>query len=588
MAEKQQHRAMTSLIGGLETGTGISSLGTPLRILLGFAPILILLRFGGFEWGTTTTIALRASILLTALLPCINWVTNFSASLSKRRFIDEWRGWTFFLATMILASGLALLRDGAEAAETVLGIAILFIALYAVIHGLFRSRRMEGRPALALGLSFSVIIALGTMFLFAAPRAGRPNQELSLIDALFTATSATCVTGLESVSTISVLSPFGQGIVLFLIQVGGLGIMTLGTFLVLSSGQRLAISDRAMIRDSLNVEGAGALGRILASIFGFTLTFELLGACCLYPYFADDAQPMFSAIFHAVSAFCNAGFALRTDGLACFAMSPTFNLIVMLLIIFGGLGFTVLLDLQGKLRAMMRSRKRYVLTLHSRLVLIVTAVLISVGTLGFYLLERNGVLADMTSFQSFGISLFHSVSTRTAGFAMVPFGTEDGLGQATRFFLMPLMLIGASPGSTGGGLKTVTFAILVLGVFAEMRRRQHAEILGRRIPDSLLRQAAAVAIMYMLTICVGVMALLLSDGDDFRFDQILFESISALGTVGYSVGVSASENLSDFGKLVLSFLMFVGRLGPLTLVLFVATNRKPAPLDYPEERVIIG
>ncbi|MFT7617275.1 MAG: trk system potassium uptake protein TrkH [Planctomycetota bacterium] len=578
----------TRLVGGsdpVQQGIKVGILGS---VLLPLAPFIVLARFGGFDLSRPVTFLLDFTILLTAALPILAFANTFVRYPSKARFFKDWAGAASFLGTFVIACLFAFVRSGFLGAESVAAIGILFLALHRGALLLLRSKKFQGRPALALGSSFALMIIIGSIFLGAAPNATVQGENLGIVDALFTATSATCVTGLETVSTASTLSIFGQSIVLFLIQIGGLGIMTLGTFLLLTSGHRLGLSSRAMVRDSLNVEGQNGMARLLAAILGFTFAFEFIGALCFYFWFGGDDHPIFTSIFHSVSAFCNAGFALRSDSFSSFAVDPLFNLTGIALITTGGIGFTVLRELRSRLFTRIRGERSKPLSLHTRIVLITSLVLTVVGAVGFFLLEFNGVLSDLSTGQSVLVSVFQSVSTRTAGFATVSFGGEEGLSQATRFFLMPLMWVGASPGSTGGGLKTVTLAVLILGVVAQMRRRKHAEILGRQLPDDQMKQAATIAFLYGATLCVAVLALLISDGTRFELNELLFEAVSAVATVGFSCGVSGSDQLSDFGKLTIIVLMFVGRLGPLTLVLVLGRNRGHVAIDYPEERVMIG
>ncbi len=576
------------LFGGPDPGHRATRPGILGACLLPFSPFVVLARFGGFDLSPAVQLILDLLIWGTALVPIVAYLNSMKRHPSKWRFVQDWKGSTLFLGSFLLASFLALVKSGWTGAEAVAAIGILFLALHRGALLLLGSKKFQGRPALALGASFSLMILIGSLFLSVAPNATQGDQNLSFVDALFTATSATCVTGLETVSTSSTLSLFGQSIVLFLIQIGGLGIMTLGTFLLLTSGHRLGLSGRAMVSESLNVDGQNSVARLLAAILGFTLAFEVFGAIGFYFWFSGDTYPIFSSIFHSISAFCNAGFALRSDSFGDFTLDPIFNVIAMILITAGGLGFTVLRELRAQLRSRFKKRERKPLTLHTRLVLYTSLTLVAIGTLGIYLLERHGVLAGMSGPEAFLTAMFQSVSTRTAGFATVPFSGEEGLGQATRFFMMPIMWIGASPGSTGGGLKTITFVVLFLGVVAQMRRRKHAEALGRRIPDDQLRQAATVALLYGCVLCLAVLALLISEGGRFALNELLFEAVSAVATVGFSCGVSGAEGFSDFGKLVVVVLMFVGRLGPLTLVLVLGRSNKRVGINYPEERVMIG
>ncbi|MCB9832208.1 MAG: hypothetical protein H6807_07000 [Planctomycetes bacterium] len=576
------------LLGHYDAGTRTFRAGLLLGLLLPLLPVALLVRFSGLDFEDHHHVLSSVVISVTGLVLYAGFLDSLRLAASRPRFLREWRGWATFLTLNLAATVLGLVVGGELGLEAVMAAGLFCVALHRGIHGLMRSRLFDGRPALALGATFIMIIGLGSIFLWLSPRALAPGRQLSLVDAIFTATSATCVTGLEVVPTVETFSPFGQGIVLLLIQLGGLGIMTLGTFLVLSSGHRMGVSDRAMVRASMNLESAHSLSGLMTAILLFTISFELIGALCLLPWFVGGEHPFFGAVFHSISAFCNAGFALDTQSFIPHSSSWTFNGIVMVLITAGGLGFTVLSEVFRRLRMRLEGKRLPPMSLHSRIVLSLSLALVLIAAVGFYFLERDASLAGKSAGESVLASLFQSVSARTAGFATVPFSGEGGMSQAGRFMLIPFMLIGASPGSTGGGIKTVTFMVLVLAIISEMRRRRNAEAMGRRIADSIVKQAGAVVMIYALTLFGALLALLISEGDAFRLNELLFEAVSAIGTVGFSCGVSTSPELSDFGKLVFVALMFAGRVGPLTLVLFAASNRVPAAIDYPEERVIIG
>ncbi len=576
------------LFGHYDAGTRTMRAGLLLGILLLLLPVALLVRFSGMDFSTFLRVTSSLIIAATGVLLYAGFIASLLRASSRTRFIKEWRAWGGFLLVLLLASLAGLAIGGELGLEAALAAGLLCVAMHRGIHALVRSRLFDGRPALALGTTFLIIIGLGTAALWLSPRAIVTGHELGLVDAIFTATSATCVTGLEVLPTVETFTPFGQGMILLLIQLGGLGIMTLGTFLVLSSGHKMGVSDRAMVRASMNLEGVHSLGKLMTAILLFTVAFELVGALLLLPWYGDADQPLFGALFHSVSAFCNAGFALDAQSFIPQAANWPFNLVVMALIFAGGLGFTVLAELFNRLRAKIGGELLLPMSLHSKIVLTLSLALVVLGAIGFYLIERQGILADRATGESILVSLFQSVSARTAGFATVPFSGEEGLSQPGRFLLIPFMLIGASPGSTGGGIKTVTFMVLVLAIVSELRRRRNAEAMGRRIGDSLVKQAGAVVMIYALTLFFALLSLLITEGETFRLNELLFEAVSAIGTVGFSCGVSSSPELSDLGKMVLVLLMFAGRVGPLTLVLFAASSRSPAAIDYPEERVIIG
>ena len=562
-------------------------------ILLSVTPILAFVRFGGFEIDSAFKFALRGAFIVAAGFVVVQQFvarrTDGGRDLEKRRI----RNLIVFTSFALGSCALAAWSQGSGAGEGVLAAWLLMIGVQRVFSRIMSSKLISGKPAWVLVGSFGSICLIGSLILTFAPRSVAGSGEINWVDALFTATSATCVTGLETVSTGGTFSLWGQGFVLLLIQIGGLGIMTFGTFILLTAGHRFGLSDRALVKETLNVEGVGKLSRLVIAILVLTLGIELVGALLLRPWFAGADQPIFAAVFHSVSAFCNAGFSLQADSFQGFAGDWRFNLAVSVLIVFGGLGFSVLVELGRRGASVFRrSIPRRNLSLHSRLVLISSLALLILVSVIFAGLEWNGSLAGRSFSERACISGFQSVSSRTAGFSSVEFagGAEaGGLRESTKFAMIPFMLIGASPGSTGGGMKTVTFVILVLAIVAVFRNRPRVEVQGRRLPDDIVRRASAIAMVYVLTLFVACLALLVSDGERFTSGDLIFEAVSAVATVGFSCGVSSSADLSQFGKLVLIGLMFAGRVGPWTLVLMTASrDRVPVSVEYPEERVMIG
>ncbi|GMV42027.1 MAG: potassium transporter [Myxococcales bacterium] len=452
------------------------------------------------------------------------------------------------------------------------------------------------RPARLLVISFAVVIVGGTVLL-TFPRATTDGRGAGAVDALFTSTSATCVTGLAVLNTVSdelanpelqSFSSFGHLVILVLIQVGGLGIMTLSGSILLLVGRRLTLRSQGVLQNILDeASGLGMIHTIRAIVL-MTVIVEGAGALALFLLLGDEVpdpgQRAWASVFHSVSAFCNAGFALWGDSLTRFRADPGVNLVMSLLIIMGGLGFTVVgavftrdLLRRGGVRRMMGS-----LPVHARVVLHTTVLLLIAGMVGWYYLEYDRSLAGMGVPEKLLASWFQSVSLRTAGFNTVDFGA---IGPVTILLSVVLMIIGGSPGGTAGGVKTSTVALLVLSVRSMVRGDEDVDIHGRTVPRSLLSKAVTIVVIAFCTFVV-VLALLLATQPHLPFDAILFETASALGTVGLSMGVT--PELTPSGKILVSLLMFVGRLGPLTLALAVGEGATRRRVRFPEARIAVG
>lgn len=445
-------------------------------------------------------------------------------------------------------------------------------------------------PHRLIFFSFATVIALGTLALHM--EGGLPDARLGWIDSLFTATSATCVTGLVVKDTGSELSLRGQLIVLGLIQVGGLGILTLSSWFLLLFGRRPSIVGRAAITESFGLPAHLTLAGLLGRAVLYTLAIEAAGVALLFSRFAllyEPRRAAYLAVFHSVSAFCNAGFSLFSDSLERFANDPWINAVFIVLIVLGGLGFYVLEELRAAATGRgQRSRRRW--SLHTRVVLTASAILVVGGALVIFLLESLGTHLEGPWYGRLLPSLFQSVTARTAGFNTVDISQ---LTNGTISFLMLLMFIGASPGSTGGGIKTTTFVILVALVVSRMRGRADAEIADRRIPPDLVSKTLAVTIAFLagIVLCVVLLQITELAGEPHpqvrgKFLELAFESVSAFATVGLSLGVTPT--LSAAGKLIIVLAMFVGRLGPLAFALTLIGERRGLPYRYPEERILIG
>jgi trk system potassium uptake protein TrkH len=432
-------------------------------------------------------------------------------------------------------------------------------------------------PAKTLVAGFAFVILTGA-FLLCLPFASATGRPADFLTALFTSTSAVCVTGLAVVDTGTYWSFWGQLIIMLLIQTGGLGIMTMATLLFLLLGKKIGLKERILIQESLNQENVAGVVRLVRAVLLFTFLTEGFFALVLsVRWFFDYGWPycLWLGIFHSVSAFNNCGFDLFGDfrSLTSYVGDPVVVFSVSALIILGGLGFSVVVNL-------FRWRKQR-LSLHSRLVLFITALLLGGGFFCFLFLEWSNTLQELTFSEKVLASWFQAVTPRTAGFSTVDIAS---LRPATQFFLIILMFIGASPGSTGGGIKTTTFGLLVLAVWSLARGAEETCVMHRRISAGQVYKAIAVALLAFFLVTVSVLVLNLTERADFLSN--LFETVSAFGTVGLSMGLT--PHLSAAGRILIIMTMFCGRLGPLTLAFALARRKKKFPVRYPEERILIG
>lgn len=460
-------------------------------------------------------------------------------------------------------------------------LALLFIKLVIQterLRQIFRSFRVN--PAQAIVVSFSAIIVFGSFLLY-LPYSRPYETEFRYIDALFTSTSAVCVTGLIVVDTGTAFSAIGHIFLMLLIQAGGLGIMTIAAFIQVSLGSHMSLSGRFSTASLLDQGDLRNLFSIIRAIVLITFTYEAIGTLFFIPYFFGQFDSgltaIFYSLFHAISAFCNAGFSLYAESFMHARANVWVNFVLIWLIVSGGLGFTVIRNL---VRRTVYQRKVRV-AVQTRIVLITTLFFIMYGALNFYFLEKNYILRNMRPREQFLASLFQSVTTRTAGFNTVD---TASLRPVTLFMMSILMFIGASPGSTGGGIKTTTLSILVLSIITILRDQRFNTIFKRRIPFQVVNRAFAILVAAISFIILGT--LLLGYSQNFKFMQIYFETVSAFGTVGLSTGIT--PELSDFGKIVIMVCMFVGRIGPLTMVLAIRNMQGTKLVTYPEERIMVG
>lgn len=445
-------------------------------------------------------------------------------------------------------------------------------------------------PAKISFYAYCSVILIGSLLLLlpASRAAGRP--PLSPVDALFTATSACCVTGLAVRSTPHDFSFFGQSVILLLMQLGGLGIMTITTLVAFQLGGATSMRQRAVLAESLGISGGANLKWVTGAVTLVVLAAESIGfllLCASTWGTAPAARVIWLSAFHSVSAFCNAGFALSDESFMSAAGNLPVNLVLCGLVIVGGLGFPVIFDIFSRLR---RRELLWVrLSTHSKLMLVGTAGLLLYGMATFWLLEWNGALAGRPLVTRLLMGLFHSTTCRTAGFNTVDYAS---LADATLFLTIILMAIGAGPCSTAGGFKVSTFMTLLVRGWSSFRGYERANFFRRTLPPSAVERAAVTALLFAVLGIAALIAILVvengaSVSDRPRwFLESLFECISALGTVGLSTGITPL--LSDPGKLILVMLMLLGRLGPISVALALSWEKRPYQTQYLEEGPLVG
>lgn len=481
--------------------------------------------------------------------------------------------------------------DYQEAEILYMSIILLPIILSSFVNSLSQNYlfgKLNLTPGLIFALSFAFIILLGA-FCLTFPKAAYMGRTVSFVDALFTSTSAVCVTGLTSLDTANTYTVFGKIVIVALIQIGGLGVMTLTTFFAAFLAGGMSFTVKKMMLDILSADNFTSISKLLLQILGFTFAIEGLGAAVLYfslggSILHPDFTHLGSAVFHSVSAFCNAGFSTYSANLAdpMIFSNYLFNSTIMLLIIFGGLGFTVIANL-AYLRPFDRhyKRVRYQLTLSSKIAILSTFTLVFGGALVIWFFEPFAFNQNLSQFDKFFHSLFLSVTPRTAGFNTVP---SEGLAGITAVIIIVLMWIGASPGSTGGGIKTSTSVVALFYFFNIMKGKSKLELFNREIDFGTIHKAFLLIFAYFLVLVIGSCALVYIEKDKNVMD-LVFEASSALSTVGLSRNLTYF--LSSPAKLVLTAMMFIGRVGCLT---FFTAMAKPSLSRYslPKENIMIG
>jgi len=443
--------------------------------------------------------------------------------------------------------------------------------------------RIKLAPAQIILLSFFAIIGIGTLLL-SIPISAADGKYISFVDAFFMATSATCVTGLSTLSVVDNFSLMGQIIILILIQVGGLGYMTLYSSITILLGKSLAVRDQVLMQDMLDISSLEDLIQMIISVIKYTLVIELTGAIILTIGFSlkgyEFGEALYFGIFHSISAFCNAGFALFNNSLEDFALNPIIHGTVSVLILLGGLGFIVIKELEY---IVLKKGKLINLSVHSKVVLVTNIVLVFSLAIYIFFSEFLHGLSAYGVFEKIQIAFFQSVTTRTAGFNTIAFNL---LHPHTIYLFSLVMFIGASPGSTGGGIKTTTFAILFQSVKATLKGKDKVEFFDRTVPNVIVVRAISIIVISLIMVSFFILLMMRLE-PEHDFLSLFFEVISAFATVGLSLGIT--PYLSVAGKIVLIIVMFIGRVGPLTLTLAIGQNRKDSgKVDYPDGRIMIG
>jgi trk system potassium uptake protein TrkH len=543
-----------------------------------------------------------------AVLLCIfiiQKIIRFFNAVSKSDYLkSNWFEIPLFLALAAIWFGAGrwfYVERPAEIRHLAVGIYLVLQVIEKLCRTSVNLAATGKNPTQVLIISFLVLIVSGAGLLM-LPRASA-GENLGFVDALFTATSATCVTGLIVKDTGSDFSLMGQAIILSLIQLGGLGIVVFGAVFAFLLGQALSLRESVAMQDLLNARTVSRIGNMIAFIFAGTILIEAVGAVGLFgmwdnvPGWSGNLQKQwFCSIFHSISSFCNAGFSLFSNSFVSYNSEPAVYLVVCPLIILGGLGFGVLYNLSNfgldevkrfskkrlnkECRLSMEAPKG--LRLQTKIVLAVSAILIIGGMLATIIFEHYAV--GGSGHLDIGGAFFQSVTARTAGFNTVDI---SAMSASSRFTLILLMFIGGSPGSTAGGIKTVTLAVIVMTAFAALRKRTEVEMFHRSVRVVVVGRAITVTLLFVAVLFMATLALTITENSNgFTMSDISFEAASALGTVGLSCGITSS--LTTMGKLIIIAMMLIGRLGPLTLLAALTFDLKPARYNYPEEAIIVG
>ncbi len=547
------------------------------------------------RWGPGVGHALAASVVLTVAVVGYRVTDRWMAlAICMAVNVGALAGAVPFLKALVLRErsvavapalpwlGLALAGPTMTGVLVALALSNVIVLVLLVIRSPLFEELLEyffDFPAFLIVASFGIVILFGSVLL-TLPAASPGPTSVSPIDALFTSTSATCVTGLIVLDTPNDFTMFGQGVILGLIQVGGLGIMVVSTFGAVILGRDLGLRGGQALGDLMDIRGAGDAYRLTRFIVTTTLTIEAVGTALITLGYLNRGRPfgeaLWHGLFHAISAFCNAGFALQTRSIVMFKENPWMLGVFAALIVTGGIGFVVL----ATAWSWIKDNQRPKFDMQARVILVMTGALLVSGTILYGAVEWSATLQGLSAPDKLTNAIFQSVTLRTAGFNSVGF---DAMRPASLMFMMLFMFIGASPGSTAGGIKTTTVAVLLGAVRSIATGKTRVVFFGRRVPQRIVYRSAAIAAVAVFFLVTGAFVLFLVE--DIAFEVTLFETFSALGTVGLSIG--ATGQLHAAGKLTVIVLMFVGRIGPLTVALLLSQSES-SNLNYPESEIMVG
>ena len=451
-----------------------------------------------------------------------------------------------------------------------------------------RKQRIRASTTHIILLSFLIAILIGALLL-SFPISSADGKAKPFLDALFTATTSACVTGLVVTPTVSSWSVFGQAVILILIQIGGLGVITIMSGLMILLHKKIGIGDRLLLQDAFNLNSLSGLVRFVKKVVGGTFIIEGIGALLYMMVFIPQfgAKGVWISVFTSISAFCNAGIDIVAENSLCdYALNPIINIVTSSLIILGGIGYIVWWDVLRVLRLRRTKKVRFFrdLTLHSKIAITATLILILAGAGLIFAFEYNNpqTIKDYTLLQKIEVSLFQSVTTRTAGFATVP---QENLTNASAFVCLLLMFIGGSPVGTAGGIKTVTFAVLVASAFASVRNKENTEVFGRQLTKQAVSKAVAVTCMSFIIMFTSTV--FLSAVTEANALDLIYETVSATATVGLTRNFTAS--LSSIGKIIIIVTMYLGRVGPISLaVAFKRSKENQNIIRNPIEEISVG
>ncbi|MFH1423085.1 MAG: potassium transporter TrkG [Planctomycetota bacterium] len=551
--------------------------------------VLLAWEFGSTRWGVAlpaeekTVIGIFDYIVVIVFL--VKYLINFLSIRNKIKFLKIFMPDTAAAVLLIIfCAGIS----GSAQNYIIVCVKIFLGIFYPFRVILHRIIRIHANTPLLIAFSFLTVIVCGTIVL-SLPKSF-VSGNLSILNSFFTATSATCVTGLVVVDTGTYFTPFGQAAILIMIQIGGLSLMTFVAFFIFAFKSKMAFKEELMIRDALALGQVSGLSYAVLFIIVGTIFVEAAGAALLYFCFSFPADmsvgsKIFFSVFHSISAFCNAGFGLLSDSFSAYRSSIPLNLVSCFLILTGGLGFAVNMNLIKFSKSLVWKKQKakvHQFGLQTKIVILFSLILVATGALAIYLLESANSYKEFSTKDKILASVFQSVSARTAGFNTVDFSV---LSDATKYVIIFLMFIGASPGSTGGGVKTSTVFVLILMILSRLRNRENVEIFKKTLPQSVISNCLSILAISVTVVFLSSLALTITEKGT-EFIKLLFESVSAFATVGYSTGITPF--LSAGGKIVLILTMFIGRIGPLTMVLAMSMQTIPKKYKYPEESVMMG